>query len=295
MSLPLVIYHHPCHDGWCAAWIMHRCLGGAQLFPANYGDEPPPCDNRNVFVVDFSYPREQMIEMRRQASDMLVLDHHKTSKAACEGLDFCQFDMDRSGARMAFDWCTHHSRMNALETQLVNGMRIVMRYVEDRDLFRNRQDRTKQIVAAIRSYKWELAEWDSLAIKAFMHFEALFMEGEGIQRQRERLIEMYVGHARDAIVAGYKVPIVSGVPSEILSDVVGQLAKGQSFAMNYTIGSDGVCYCGLRSDSMGLDVSDIAAKFGGGGHERASGFKLPAWTMEEFNTNSGIRIANVRP
>ena len=60
---PLVIYHGNCYDGFTAAWIANSALNDAELIPAKYGDPPPDVMAREVFVLDFSYPREVMQAM----------------------------------------------------------------------------------------------------------------------------------------------------------------------------------------------------------------------------------------
>ena len=102
----LVIYHADCYDGFTAAWIARQVMPDCELFPASYG-KPPPYElarERAVYVLDFSYPREEMIELNECASALRVLDHHKTAEENCRGLAFCDFDMDRSGAGMAWDY-----------------------------------------------------------------------------------------------------------------------------------------------------------------------------------------------
>ena len=60
-----------------------------------------------------------------------------------------------------------------------------------------------------------------------------------------------------------------------MSDVVGQLAEGEPFAIGwfYKAANDTFVYS-LRSREGGVDVSKVAEEFGGGGHARAAGFSL---------------------
>jgi oligoribonuclease NrnB/cAMP/cGMP phosphodiesterase (DHH superfamily) len=101
----LVIYHGNCTDGFTAAWVAARALGATELYPAEYGKEPPYelARGRQVYVVDFSYPRERLERLRATCKSLVVLDHHKTAEADLRGLDYCTFDMNRSGAVLAWD------------------------------------------------------------------------------------------------------------------------------------------------------------------------------------------------
>ncbi len=72
-------------------------------------------------------------------------------------------------------------------------------------------------------------------------------------------------------IAGYTVPIVNA-PSSIGSELLNQLSAGFPFAAAYE-DKPGHRSWQLRSGGdKAVDVSEIAALFGGGGHQRASGF-----------------------
>ena len=97
----LVIYHADCADGFCAAWVARGVLGdAAEYVPAHYGQNPPDVlAGAMVYILDFSYPRDVMIQIAKEARLVLVRDHHKTAMAALDGLDElpnvdCLFDMD---------------------------------------------------------------------------------------------------------------------------------------------------------------------------------------------------------
>ena len=54
------------------------------------------------------------------------------------------------------------------------------------------------------------------------------------------------------------------------------LGKGEPFAATFFYDGEGYVFS-LRSDDNGLDVSEIAKQYGGGGHKHAAGFKLKSW------------------
>ena len=281
MSETLVIYHSPCNDGWCAAWLIDRLLGGVQLYPANYGADPPPVKRRNVIVVDFSYPRDVMERMASEANSLVVLDHHKTAEADCKGLPFCTFDMSKSGARLAWEYLWPMETWKRLDRQLCSGMEALVAYTQDRDLYKHVLPDTRAINAAIRSYPWDLKVWDELAIVMAGNIGQIKIEGQAIERYRSQQVDIHVNHAERITVAGYPVPAVQITVPDITSDVLHELSKGQPFAISY-INANGALHCSLRSDHNGLDVSEIAKSFGGGGHKHASGFKIPARHLAEI-------------
>lgn len=78
---PLVIYHAGCRDGFCAAWIAHRYLPDAEFHPGYYGHAPPDVTGRDVYILEFSYDRPDMVGLAARAKTFTVLDHHKTAVA----------------------------------------------------------------------------------------------------------------------------------------------------------------------------------------------------------------------
>ncbi len=102
----------------------------------------------------------------------------------------------------------------------------------------------------------------------------LHREGIAIERYRSQLVKSHVGHAREVDLAGHRVPVVACTTGEIISDVAGKLAEGRPYAACYFDDGDYRVFS-LRSRADGVDVSQIATSFGGGGHKHAAGFRIP--------------------
>ena len=113
-ELPLVIYHANCWDGFCAAWVARMALGDIEAMPAYYGAPPPMCEGREVYILDFSYPRETMRQLVAAAAHVTILDHHKTAESELAGLDeelapdlVVVFDMTKSGGRLSWEYFSY--------------------------------------------------------------------------------------------------------------------------------------------------------------------------------------------
>ncbi len=78
---------------------------------------------------------------------------------------------------------------------------------------------------------------------------------------------------RDMEIGGHVVP-VANLPYVFSSDAGHLMAKGKPFAACYYDTPTGREFS-LRSTDEGLDVSEIAKMYGGGGHRNASGFRVP--------------------
>lgn len=296
MSEYLCIYHGNCADGFGAAWAVKEALGDSVEFHAGAYQRPPPNVNgKKVILVDFSYPPETLMAMIEDAYSILVIDHHKSAMEAMEKhewpswlttdmskytgpVDFtryqqnlyqdeCEncgsriyfyFDMDRSGAMMAWDF--FHPEKDAPP---------LIGHIQDRDLWKFELEGTRQIQAALFSYPYDFDIWDSLMHKP----EALKLEGYAIERKHFKDIHEFIGVAASTHnIGGHIVPTLNA-PYFWSSDAGHIMSKGHPFAACYWHTDTGMTFS-LRSDDDGLDVSEIALKFGGGGHKNAAGFSI---------------------
>lgn len=266
---PLVIYHANCWDGFCAAWVARMHLGEIEAIPAHYGSRPPDVSGRHVYVLDFSYPRDVLIDMHARALGLLVLDHHATAKDALGGLDFCRFADDRSGGRLTWD---HFQEWEAPDPHSAARPWLVD-YTEDRDLWRHALPQSREINAALRSYPLDFATWDSFDQEGPERFAS---EGAAILRAERQIVDAHVRNAHRIAILGHDVPCVNA--TTLFSEIAGTLAQGEPFAVCYFDRADGKRQWSLRSRDGGEDVSVIAKQFGGGGHRNAAGFEteIPA-------------------
>ena len=299
---PLVIYHANCADGFTAAWAVRQAMD-ADFYAAVHGAPPPPVEGRDLVLVDFCYPPHVMLDLQLVARSILVLDHHKSAEAElpanpltaddqltvvriegfdaevdptwhhfrgwveqdkCEGIQkamiYALFDMDRSGAGIAWDFF----HPGAPRPELID-------HVEDRDLWRFALPGTREIQAAVFSYPYEFDVWDLLMETPM---ETLRAQGVAIERKHHKDVAELVKVAKRQMMIGhYEVPVAS-LPYTLASDAGHLMAKGKPFAACY-YDKDGGRVFSLRSTDQGVDVSEVAKLYGGGGHARAAGFTVP--------------------
>jgi oligoribonuclease NrnB/cAMP/cGMP phosphodiesterase (DHH superfamily) len=257
VKLPLVIYHAACKDGFTAAWIAHKFFDGAvELHPAFYGTPPPSVADRKVYIIDFSYKRSMMEALHAAAHDLLVLDHHKTAEADLAGLPYTRFDMERSGAGMAWDYFFQGERP------------VLVKYVEDRDIWRNALPFPDEVSAYVGSTPMTLKDWEELSK---LDAKELIERGAMILRKTKAYIAAMKGNMRMVEFEGHTVPVVNA-PQFDVSELGSALAEGQPFALVWWQRHDGRFQYSLRSIGD-FDVSEIAKKHGGGGHKNAAGFE----------------------
>lgn len=258
----LCIYHGNCADGFTSAWVVRKALGeGVQFYAGTYQDDPPDVDGKDVVLVDFSYKRPVLEAMRERAASILVLDHHKTAEADLRDLNGIQsvFDMTRSGARITWDYFFPSVQPPTL-----------LLHIEDRDLWRFGIPKTRDINASVFSYPYEFSVWDTLMVS---DLDQLAVQGEAIERKHFKDIRELIGVVtRRMNIGGYNVP-VANLPYTFTSDAGHLLTNGEPFAGCYWDTAQGRVFS-LRSTDAGVDVSEIAKQYGGGGHRNASGFRL---------------------
>ena len=258
MSDRLVIYHGKCIDGFTSAWVAWTKWGpDAEYIGASYGEEPPDVRGRDVLIVDFSYKRSVLERMAEEARSLRVLDHHKTAEEDLRGLPFCLFDMERSGAGIAWDdlRCTERPWL--------------VDYVEDRDLWRWELPDSRAVSAYISTVEQTFPAWSHLAA---MPLSQAAERGAAVVSYIDRYVQEMSAQARWVEFEGHRVPVVNA-PYLNTSELVGALAEAAPFAVGWFQRQDGKYQHSLRSRGDGaVDVSEVAKRYGGGGHRNAAGF-----------------------
>ena len=262
----LCIYHGNCADGFGAAFAVRVGLGSdnVEFHAGIYQDSAPDVENKDVIMVDFSYKRDVLIKMAERAKSILIIDHHKSAKADLVDLPAnveTIFNMEKSGAVMAWEYFNPDKKIPKL-----------FLHIQDRDLWQFKLPHTREIQAAVFSYPYDFNVWEKL-IEHAQNTNHLVNEGVAIERKHFKDINEFIGVAayRD-MIAGYEVPVLNA-PYFWSSDAGHIMGENESFAACYWDTPKGRVYS-LRSSEAGIDVSEIAAKFGGGGHHHAAGFSV---------------------
>lgn len=273
---PLVIYHGNCADGFSAAWCFWRKYGEYADYHAGvYQQDPPDVNGRDVYLVDFSYKRQVVEQMLTVANTVTLIDHHKSAIDDLQPLfmqdswtdkpkQLAHFtDLNRSGATLAWDYLFPDE-----DRPLLLG------HVEDRDLWRFKLAGTREIQAFVFSHEYSFQLWDKLMSADQIELLKMTAAGAAIERKHHKDVAELVGVCkRRMVIGGYDVPVAS-LPYTMGSDAGHLMAKGEKFSACYWDTAEGRVF-GLRSEESGLDVSEIANQYGGGGHVRAAGFKVP--------------------
>lgn len=257
----IVIFHANCSDGAGAAYAAWTKLGdAAEYIPAHYGNEPPDVTGKEVYIVDFSYPREVLLDMQQKAKSLLVLDHHKTAEADLKGLDFAVFDMERSGCMIAWNYFRPYEYP---PKSLV--------FIQDRDLWKFAFPETRDFCTGLRATMNDFRDIDWIGTDdAIILGAALNAEFDRDLDALEKRAHVFTVYAEGKEQFGLAV----NAPAKYASELGNRLAaKSKVAGMVYSYdGGRNEWQYSLRSTDEGVDVSSIAKRHGGGGHRNAAGF-----------------------
>lgn len=291
----MVLFHADCPDGFTAAWAAYRRWGyeGTEYVPVRHNAPPPDVADAEVWMVDFSYHRPDLLQIADVATEVHVLDHHQDKEAELDGFANATmrtremarvgkltvvFDNNRSGAGIAWDEIMRCPRPWVVD------------YAEDRDLWRHALPGTREANAWIGTTEMTFAAWDALAAGGLA---AAVSNGAGALRFCEQYVAKMRLQARRGTIAGHAVPIVNA-PYIAISELVGALAEhgipdlpSPPFAAGWFQRGDGKYVYSLRARKGDFDVSQVAALFDGGGHKAAAGFS--SFTPVHVFDDSGPR------
>ncbi|NMG42854.1 phosphoesterase [Aromatoleum toluvorans] len=299
-----IFYHADCLDGFGAAYAAWRHYGdAARYLPVHYGNRWTVADvaDRDVFILDFSFPRAELEQMAAHARSVCLIDHHASARAAWADLLRADgsgsrarfddparrltviFDLEHSGARLAWEHFHPESPVPA-----------ALAHIEDQDMWRFRLAGTRPFCRALRMRDFTFAAWDAIVRAsedpAAPAHRALLDEGEAVDRflaiEVERLASSALvmpvtlrataapgeaASASDTPVRGLAINASAAFASEL----GGRLAeRAQTFGLVWQLSGDGAVKASLRGCNV-VNVARLAEHYGGGGHPNAAGFRMP--------------------
>jgi oligoribonuclease NrnB/cAMP/cGMP phosphodiesterase (DHH superfamily) len=268
-----VLYHANCSDGKGAALAAWLKFGDQATYIAvQYGQHVPQLPTQaHVFILDFSYKREVLQELKEQVASLMVLDHHKSAMEDLKDLPYAKFDMTKSGAVMAWEYFHPDQPLPEL-----------YKLIQDYDLWKWELTDTGKVAAALEMVP------NFVDLSEYVHdTSALVTQGQLILKVvHEKTIN---SAERKAVVNDNWFTMINGYPEKSTVAVV-NLTSDNKMVVNLTaeriyknydidfvalfqISSEGRVIFSLRSNpKKDYDVSVQAMAFGGGGHRNAAAF-----------------------
>jgi len=265
----VLITHSNCFDGTGAVLAVftfcdkHK-IERPKVIPMQYGDKLDinEYSDFNVLITDFSFDRDILVELENTTHDLFVIDHHSSAKKDLDGLDYCYFDMEHSGASLTW-------------VLLNNEVPELIKYIEDRDLWKWALYRSKELSAAMNLIAKD--DYDKLlaGIKQGATFTSeLIRQGESIVKYQNAIIngiekKFGVGKVKMIRFEGHDVPLLNS--THLISEVGNMLTKYAPFSVQYFITDTEIVFSFRAAGKVDLTELVIPK-----GHPNAAGrgFKL---------------------
>jgi len=309
------IYHADCFDGVAAAWVLLQQYPDIRLIAADYRD-PVPTDlvGADVYIVDFSYTRQQLLELTIDCASVTLIDHHPRAlefrdwvhnlssedREVCSdyGYDLSRLmifvDKNRSGAQLTWDYfhphtgsrevCRHQIQIERVDCDCFpkgEPRPFWLDAVGQRDLWIFNSDVIKPLCYALGTLPLDPRIWQ----REFNRYENAgelhqhqMVIGRAIESKVQQDVERILSQTKRSIVltdgTDYYDVPLLNVPRFLASEALDAIAEGHPFVAGYY--DDGECRVfSLRSNKQsGIDTRPISRFYGGDGHDHASGFRI---------------------
>jgi oligoribonuclease NrnB/cAMP/cGMP phosphodiesterase (DHH superfamily) len=288
-DLDICIYHDPCSDGFGAAWsVWCKFRDSIEYLPGNHATNKHDVDywlekvrDKHVVCFDFSFSRDLVEQMHAVAKSFQIIDHHASAAEEIGDLDYCYFDMNKSGAALAWE-ATFSVEMRYKLEQVPR----LIQYVQDRDLWKWELPDSKAVSNYINSIPRDFKSWSVLAtqLASPAGLAEAITAGDAMLTKVDMISDEIAEDAEEWEINGHTI-LAANCNRLMSSDVCEKLGRkgNYPFVGCYSV-KDGQATWSLRSNHGTEDVSAIAQTYpGGGGHVKAAGFTVSADRMDFEN------------
>ncbi len=264
-----IIYHRNCLDGFGAAWSAWKKFKNKAVYlSAEHQVNNAAIDNlagkETIYLLDFGYQTTDKIkQLTKNNQNVILIDHHMSQKPFLPFYTKSIYNENHSGAVLA--WQYFHPK---------KPLPKLLKYIEDYDLWKFKIPHTKELMACLDVHKMDFSFWQKIVrdFELAKTRRKYLEEGRIIIKYQNQIIKRLINYAEKISFAGYSALAVN---SPILVSEIGNLLsqKSKTFAVVWRYKKGGI-EVSLRSSAGQVDVSRIAAKYGGGGHQAAAGFMI---------------------
>ncbi len=260
----LVLYHGNCTDGFGAAWAAWKKLGDKAEYIGIKLDMLPDEEfvGKEIYMLDFVYDEQYLKDFIGRNKKVVAIDHHITNKRTAEMVLDHSYDIGHSGAVLAWKYFNPNKKIPKF-----------LEHVEDSDLGKFKLPFTKELWMYVDLFDFDFNVWDRLAddFENPAKCEEYIEVGKLLLKYKSKTVERLISiHALKVNFEGFEAYAVN---SRAFHSEIGNVLAERFPPIGIIWGeeNDGRIHVSLRSDGT-VDVSEIAAKFGGGGHKKAAGF-----------------------
>lgn len=274
MNSLYVLYHGDCSDGLGAAYALWCNFGyQANYIPVNHGESFPNIEVNKytiIYIVDFHYSKEIILELRNKVKQCVIIDHHITSLKELKGVDDFICDINKSACVLTWEYMHPHKKVPKL-----------LLHAQDRDLQQFKYPETKALFEGMwaSGYMLDFTYWQDIINQNEIFIKAIETGFTLISEQNVKL-QKFISNSNkfkvlsidDKIVAVYNTTV-------LIEEMAEKLIEHEHLNIDYTIGyhitGKGKIILSLRSKvDSGVNVETVAIGYGGGGHKHSSGATL---------------------
>lgn len=271
----VVVYHADCADGCMSAAVAYTKLGSGATYLAYSHDMEAPgptlVGDKTVYILDFAFSKKDTKALQEYCFPVLI-DHHETAIQKLRGvLDLSHCSINNSGAVLTWKYFYANTAIPEM-----------VRYVQDRDLWRFAMPDSEVISDGLNSYVFDYVQWVSILKNWATSKDLIKQSGVAIGLFKGNIIYSAIHKAEKVDMDG--ISTLTTNSAAVQSEIAHRLAiafppMGICWSWD---GFKGLYRVSLRSIGP-LNVAEIAASHGGGGHQNAAGFycsELP-WRARE--------------
>ena len=265
-------FHHNDPDGYCSGFLIYNFYErNIECFAMDYNKKFPLDKiekNEKIFITDFSIDPLVMTELLKITKDVNWIDHHitaidkyKTFPFELKGLR----SLKKSGCQLTFEYL-YPDKKEPLFVSLIGDYDIwKLEYKESKDFILGLLTENIKVDSSVWYTLWEESESED---KPFMN--EVLKTGKIISRYRDMWSKTYrEKYGYEVKFEGHSCYVMNMGNGSSLN--FGNLIKSTDIVAAYVF--DGESYI-VSLYSEKVDVSEIAKKYGGGGHKGASGFVI---------------------
>ena len=225
-------------------------------------------NSKEIYSLDFCYTAPVLRRLVKRNRRVVVIDHHVSVREDIQAASAWVLDdtFTNSGAVLA--WRYFHPKKSVPK---------LLQYVEDRDLWRFKLPSSMEISAFLRTTNHDFPLWSRIArdLENPKKKKEYVARGRSILRYEQKLIDFLVGKAQRVVFEGYDTLAVNSMLFHTKSRIGHLLAeKRPPIGIVWGYQGDRIIIS-LRSNGT-VNVAELAARYGGGGHKPAAGFSIKA-------------------
>lgn len=263
----VVIYHGHCQDGFGSAFCAWKKFGDTASYIGCSDRTIPPegLFDKEVYIVDFCYPQEVLLDLEANNKRVVVIDHHISVKESVESVKEHIFSEEHSASYLCWEYFVGSEVPHFI------------RMLEIIDLYKDKEGVETNAITYILSKPYTFLAYEKM-LHDFSIEERLVSIKELGRAQHEYLELLIDGIIDDpdfVVFEGHTVPCVNiNFPLNEKSIALARLyTKYPPFAISYRF-DKGLVKVSLRGNGE-VDLTELAGKYGGGGHKNSSGFAVP--------------------